>query len=136
MKFLIEDIDRCGPFVESLDHIGSSDAKHFVPDLPRLLSYDLSNGEVAEVIEHLRGCGSCREELVEAVAEGYPSEAILPRWFTAPPVSVPPSGRIRRLSPRISKRRRKWLTALVVLVFIALPLFLRYFVGPLLGLEH
>ncbi|WP_406567089.1 zf-HC2 domain-containing protein [Actinoallomurus rhizosphaericola] len=122
--------------MESLDQIGSSNGKHFVPDLPRLLSYDLSNGEAAEVIEHLRGCGSCREELVEAVAEGYPSEAILPRWFTAPPASVPSSGRIRRPSPRTLRNRRKWLTALIVLVLIALPEFLRYFVGPLLGLGH
>ncbi|MEV0404738.1 hypothetical protein [Actinoallomurus sp. NPDC050550] len=74
--------------------------EHFAADLPRLLSFDLTNGETAEVVEHLRGCDACRRELVEAVAAQYPPEATLPRWYTAEPEPVP------KTTPRRSSMRR------------------------------
>lgn len=94
--------------------------RHFVPDLPRLLSFELNDGETAEVIEHLRACDPCRQELVEAVAGTYPPEATLPRWFNAPP---PPTRRLmttRRARPGRPRRRYKALFLLAaVLLFTA-----------------
>ncbi len=52
---------------------------HFVEDLPGLLTYDLSDGATAEVIQHLRGCDECRRDLVEALADSYPPQIVLPR---------------------------------------------------------
>ena|SRR5438105_14281297 len=57
---------------------------HYVEDLPGLLTYDLSDGATAEVIEHLRGCDQCRRDLVEALADSYPPAIVLPRGFTGP----------------------------------------------------
>ncbi|GAB3969566.1 hypothetical protein GCM10029978_041110 [Actinoallomurus acanthiterrae] len=101
-------------------------APHFVRDLPRLLSYELSDGEVAEVIEHLRVCGACREELVEAVAAGYPPESTLPRWFAAPPASAlgarrPVTRSARRASRRQAVHGYKWwvVFAVVLLLVVA-----------------
>jgi predicted anti-sigma-YlaC factor YlaD len=101
---------------------------HFAADLPRLLSFDLTNGETAEVVEHLRGCGACRRELVEAVAAQYPPEATLPRWYTAEPEPAPKKtprrSSIRRLrsvaEPAKASRIRRFVGLLLVLLFIVI----------------
>ena len=94
--------------------------QHFAPDLPRLLSFELNDGEAAEVIEHLRTCDPCRRELVEAVAGSYPPEATLPRWFNAP--APRPT---RRVTVRRGGLRRPY-KGLLVLVGVCLFLAARY----------
>ncbi|WP_433182101.1 zf-HC2 domain-containing protein [Actinoallomurus sp. CA-150999] len=102
--------------------------EHFAADLPRLLSFELTNGETAEVVEHLRGCDACRKELVEAVAAQYPPEATLPRWYTAEPEPVPKTtprrSSIRRLrsaaGPAKASRIRRFIALLLVLLFIVI----------------
>jgi hypothetical protein len=59
-------------------------SEHYVEDLAGLLTYDLSDGATAEVIEHLRACGECRRDLVEALADSYPPQIVLPSRVTRP----------------------------------------------------
>ena len=56
---------------------------HYAGDLPGLLTYDLSDGATAEVIQHLRGCDECRRDLVEVLADSYPPQVVLPRGHSA-----------------------------------------------------
>ncbi|GAB3985100.1 hypothetical protein GCM10029978_096800 [Actinoallomurus acanthiterrae] len=106
--------------------VRAESVEHFAADLPRLLSFDLTDGETAEVVEHLRGCEACRRELVEAVAAQYPPEATLPRWYTAEPEPVPKRTPrrpyIRRLrsvaGPAKASRNRRFVGLLLVLLFI------------------
>jgi len=58
-------------------------SEHYAEDLPGLLTYELTPGATAEVVEHLRICDACRSDLVEALADSYPAGAILPRRFAA-----------------------------------------------------
>jgi anti-sigma factor RsiW len=121
--------------VEIDEEVRGASVEHFAVDLPRLLSFDLTNGETAEVVEHLRGCDACRRELVEAVVAQYPPEVTLPRWYTAEPEPAPePKKTPRRSSmrrprpvagPAKASRNRRFAALLVVLLIAVIPSVIR-----------
>ena len=62
--------------------------EQIVGDLPALLRGELSRDRLAEVVDHLESCETCRLELVEA-AEGHSAVTAAARTLRQEPATVP-----------------------------------------------